>query len=185
MKLPGTLIEVPSADRDIAATTLDRIFLGGGLVLSQIGNLTGLELYIVQNWVKRGFLAPPVRKQYSRRQFCRIVIINMLRDILPLDTVIHLLSYINGHLDDESDDLIDDSELYSRYVNLHLEIGDREVTEEELERAIDHAIEGYCAPKEGACERLRVVLRTMAYARIAGYWKAKAEGALGKIGKAQ
>ena len=185
MKLPGTCIDMPSADRDIAATTLDSIFLGGGLVLSQIGNLTGLELYIVKNWVKRGFLSPPVRKQYSRRQFCRIVIINMLRDTLPLDTVLHLLSYINGTLNDESDDLIDDSELYSRYVNLHLEIGERDVTEDELERAIDSAVEGYCEPKEGACERLRLVLRTMAYAHISGYWKRKAEDALGEIGKAQ
>lgn len=174
-----------SPDRDIAKTTLDSIFLGGGLVLSQIGNLTGLELYIIQNWVKRGFLSPPVRKQYSRRQFCRIVIINMLRDTLPLDTVLHLLSYINGALNDESDDLIDDSELYSRYVNLHLAIGEREVSEEELEKAIDEAVDGYCEPVDGACDRLRLVLRTMAYAHISGYWKRKAESALGEIGKTQ
>ena len=183
MKLPGTCIDMPSNDKDVAKTTLDSIFLGGGLVLSQIGNLTGLELYIIQNWVKRGFLSPPVRKQYSRRQFCRIVIINMLRDTLPLDTVLKLLSYINGSLNDESDDLIDDSELYSRYVNLHLSISLREVSKEALEKAIDEAVEGYCEPCEGACERLRVVLRVMAYAHISGYWKRKAEDSLEMIGQ--
>ena len=47
-------------------------------MLSQVASLTGLEPYVIQNWVRRGFVAPPERKRYSRRQFSRIVLINML-----------------------------------------------------------------------------------------------------------
>ncbi|MFR8526814.1 MAG: MerR family transcriptional regulator [Flavonifractor plautii] len=28
-------------------------------MLSQVASLTGLEPYVIQNWVRRGFVAPP------------------------------------------------------------------------------------------------------------------------------
>lgn len=63
-------------------------------------------------------MAPPERKRYSRRQFSRIVLINMLKDSMQLDKICALLSYVNGELDDESDDLIDDFQLYLYIVRL-------------------------------------------------------------------
>lgn len=87
-------------------------------MLSQVASLTGLEPYVIQNWVRRGFVAPPERKRYSRRQFSRIVLINMLKDSMQLDKICALLSYVNGELDDESDDLIDDFQLYLYIVRL-------------------------------------------------------------------
>lgn len=74
-------------------------------MLSQVSQLTGLEPHVIQNWVKRGFVSPPERKKYSRRQFCRILFINMLKDVLQLEKICQLLSYVNGALADESDDL--------------------------------------------------------------------------------
>ena len=106
--LPGTTIAVDWNRPEEAETLLNSLFLAGGLMLSQVASLTGLEPYVIQNWVRRGFVAPPERKRYTRRQFSRIVLINMLKDSMQLDKICALLSYVNGELDDESDDLIDD-----------------------------------------------------------------------------
>ena len=116
--LPGTTIPVDWSRPEEAETRLNSLFLAGGLMLSQVASLTGLEPYVIQNWVRRGFAAPPERKRYSRRQFCRIVLINMLKDSMQLDKICTLLSYVNGELDDESDDLIDDAQLYLYFVRL-------------------------------------------------------------------
>ena len=104
--LPGTTIAVDWNRPEEAETLLNSLFLAGGLMLSQVASLTGLEPYVIQNWVRRGFVAPPERKRYSRRQFSRIVLINMLKDSMQLDKICALLSYVNGELDDKSDDLI-------------------------------------------------------------------------------
>ena len=116
--LPGTTIAVDWNRPEEAETLLNSLFLAGGLMLSQVASLTGLEPYVIQNWVRRGFVAPPERKRYSRRQFSRIVLINMLKDSMQLDKICALLSYVNGELDDESDDLIDDFQLYLYIVRL-------------------------------------------------------------------
>ena len=118
MKLPGTIIEVEKLDKESAGIMLRTAFAGGGLMLSQICSLTGIELYTVQNWVKRGFVSPPVGKRYTERQFCRLVIINMLRDCMPIGDITSLLSYINGSLSDEGDDTVSDDNLYLYLVSL-------------------------------------------------------------------
>ena len=41
-------------------------------MLSQVTQVTGLEPYIIQNWVRRGFLAPPKQRKYTRRQLDKI-----------------------------------------------------------------------------------------------------------------
>ena len=116
--LPGTVIEAKLEDADRAQELFRSMFLPGGMVLGQVSNLSGLEPYMIQNWVKRGFLSPPKGKRYSLRQLCRILNINMLRGALPMEKICGLLTYVNGHLNDESDDLIDDSELYFTFVQL-------------------------------------------------------------------
>ena len=93
--LPGTTIPVDWSRPEEAETRLNSLFLAGGLMLSQVASLTGLEPYVIQNWVRRGFVAPPERKRYSRRQFSRIVLINMLKDSMQLDKICALLSYVN------------------------------------------------------------------------------------------
>lgn len=114
--LPGT--NIPREGGKDSAEILDGLFLGGGLVLSQVTQLAGVESYMVQNWVRRGYLTPPEGKRYTKRQFCRIVLINLLRDSLNIGEITDLISRINGQLDDESDDLIDDALLYVYFVRL-------------------------------------------------------------------
>ena len=60
--LPGTTIAVDWNKPEEAETLLNSLFLAGGLMLSQVASLTGLEPYVIQNWVRRGFVAPPERK---------------------------------------------------------------------------------------------------------------------------
>jgi DNA-binding transcriptional MerR regulator len=83
-----------------------------GLMLSQVKELTGLEVSTLQNWVKRGWVSNPRNKRYDRKQVARILIINALRDCMQLENIAFLMQYINGVVDDRSDDIIDESELY-------------------------------------------------------------------------
>ena len=116
--IPGTTLTAPRANADRTDEMFSSMFLAGGMVLSQIASITGLEPYAIQNWVKRGFLSPPVNKRYTMEQLCRILIINMLKGALPMEKICSMLTYINGNLADESDDIIDDTVLYFMFVKL-------------------------------------------------------------------
>ena len=76
--LPGTSIEIQNMTRGCSKQLFDSIFVTGGITLSQVCIMTGLEPYLVQNWVRRKFLSPPKGRLYSQSQFSRIVIINRI-----------------------------------------------------------------------------------------------------------
>jgi hypothetical protein len=152
-RLPGTTIEA-ELSTGAAERALTPLFYSGGLVLSQVSLITGLEGYIIQNWVKRQFLPPPVRKKYSRRQLCRILCINVLKDTFTLEQTATLLGYINGVLADESDDLIDDSLLYTYFVDCLAETGD-------TKSVIERVTRDYTSPNPDADGRLFQVLEIM------------------------
>ena len=114
--IPGTTLEAQRENADRTDELFAPMFLAGGLALSQVSSITGLESYTIQNWVKRGFLPPPVNKRYNMEQVCRIITINMLKGALSLEQICSLIGYINGSLSDESDDIIDDSQLYFMFV---------------------------------------------------------------------
>ena len=164
--LPGTTIEVSEMCKGTSRRLFDGIFAAGGITLSQVSVVTDLEPYRIQNWVKRGFVPSPQRRQYTRNQFARIVIINMLCDSLQLDRICELLSYINGNLRDESDDVIDDSELYHRYTDMIAETGGI-VSHATIRQAAKQAAADYAEPIPGARERLEKTLLVMAYAHYA------------------
>lgn len=178
--LPGTVLEIRSEEAVHLDTAFRSMFLGGDIALSQVSCITGLEPYTIQNWVKRGYLPPPVRKRYSQRQLCRILIINMLRSALPLEKICGLLQYINGHLDDEADDLIDDTQLYFLFVRLasrHRQMKDS-VGREDFLRQI---MEDYNDPQPDAKERVENVLRIMLTAWAASQLRQSAERLVAKL----
>lgn len=164
LTLPGTTIEVSRFDKGISRTMFDGIFAAGGITLSQVSVMTGLEPYDVQNWVKRGFVSSPVGRVYSKDQFARIVIINLLRETLSLPDIIKMLKYINGVLSDESDDMISDSELYHKYVDMTA--GSDPDGEGNTAYDVKNAVKDYKEPMPGAKKRLETVLGVMAYAHI-------------------
>ena len=178
--IPGTVLSCPIEEASRISERFAAMFLGGDIVLSQVVGITGLESYAVQNWVKRGFLSPPRRKRYTQRQLCRIININMLRSVLPMERICGLLTYINGHLDDESDDIIDDSQLYFMFVRLAARVGsvnDAAVWEE----CIAAELKGYEEPVPGAAERVEKVLRIMLTAWASVCLQKKAEQMLNTL----
>jgi DNA-binding transcriptional MerR regulator len=158
--LPGTTLTLK--EQDDCIKTLDGIFAAGGLVLSQVTALLGVEGYSVQNWIKRQFVSPPVNKKYSRRQFCRLAIINLLKDSLSISEIVGLLSYVNGQLDDESDDIVGDEQFYEYFVTTLLLSPRR--TAESFEEAARLALADYKEPVEMGKERLISALTIMGVA---------------------
>jgi hypothetical protein len=158
--IPGTVL----TDRRSAADQIENLFssllLAGGLSLSQVASVTGLESHTIQNWVKRGFLAPPQGKKYDLEQLCRIINLNLLKGSLSLEQGCDLMTYINGCLADESDDLVPDSRLYFMFVRLAARA--RQVGgDKEWEDALEEITADYAEPVPGAREKLLKVLKIM------------------------
>lgn len=179
--IPGTVIPADRSRPDAMQERIRSMFLAGGMVRSQVATATGLEPHAVQNWVKRGFLAPPVDKRYTCRQFCRILIINMLKNALPMEKICGLLSYINGNLDDESDDSIDDTQLYFAFLQLAATY-DGEITDRErLKQCIHRSLAGYREPIPGAKQRVEQVLEIMLVAWWASQLQSRAQNMLSAL----
>ena len=164
--IPGTVLQADRRDAQRIPQQMEALFFGGGITLSQVTSITGLEAHTVQNWVKRGFLTSPVGKRYTLRQLCRILNINMLRGAMPIERICRLLSHVNGQLDDESDDMIDDSELYFMFVQLAARMKEL-YGPEAVEQALEKHLADYEEPVPGARERVREVLRIMLTAHLA------------------
>ena len=172
--IPGTVLERPRQEAEQIEDMFCTMFLAGGMVLSQISELAGIEPYAVQNWVKRGFLTPPEHKRYSLQQLCRVLNINCLKNILPMEQIVGLLRYVNGQLDDASDDLIDDAQLYFMFVRLAARAKDL-YQENEREALLEKALANYQEPVPGAKKRVKRVLQIMLTAWLAARMRQEAE----------
>ena len=178
--IPGTVLVMPRSEAVHIEEQFSSLFLAGGISLSQVSGITGLETYTVQNWVKRGFLTAPEKKRYSLPQLCRIININMLKSVLPMERVCSLLGYINGQLDDSSDDLIDDAMLYFLFVRLAVRM--RELDQaDDRDTLLEKALEQYQEPVPGAKERVKKVLRIMLTAWLAARMRQEAEQMLTQL----
>ena len=178
--IPGTVLTVPQEDIAHIPEQFKAMFLPGGMVLSQISAITGLECHTIQNWVKRGFLTPPENKRYTLRQLCRIIHINMLKTVMPLEKICHLLSFVNGQLDNETDDMIDDSDLYFIFVGLAAKAQALYRTEDR-ETVLDSALADYKEPVPGAKLRVKETLRIMLTAWLAARMTQEAERMLQQL----
>lgn len=174
--IPGTVLSAKREDAKYIEQQFTSMFFGGGIVLSQVAGVTGLEPYTVQNWVKRELLPPPDHKRYNMNQLCRIITINMLKKVLPMERICGLLAYINGDLDDDSDDLIDDSRLYFLFVRLAAHFATI-YDPSGQDAAIETALQGYQEPVPGAKERVEKVLRVM----LTAWAAAQLHGAVEKM----
>ncbi len=166
-RFPGTTVEISKPQLGASRVLFDGIFTTGGITLSQVCIMTGLEPYLVQNWVKRGFVSSPVGRVYSKEQFARVVIINMLREVLQIEKICKLISVIAGDPHDTLDDLISDDELYHRYVDM-LASGEINMNQpSDVERAAQDATEDFCERSAGEQKKLVKILKVMLYAHAA------------------
>ena len=180
--IPGTVLQIERADAEHIEDIFASMFLAGNIALSQVVSITGLEAYTVQNWVKRGLLSPPERKRYSMYQLCRIININMLKGVLPMERICSMLGYINGQLNDESDDVIDDSQLFFLFVKLAARSKELFMPQDS-ERLLEQYLEDYQEPIAGAKQRVKKVLRVMLTAWLAARMQQAAEEFLDNMNK--
>ena len=179
--IPGTVLTGCRQHPEEAENAIRSMFLAGGMVRSQVASVTGLESHAVQNWVKRGFVSPPVGKKYTCRQLCRILIINMLKSALTMESICGLLSYINGQLDDESDDAIDDSDLYFAFLRVAAAYRGLASDRDALVRCITESLTDYREPAPGAKERVAKVIHIMVTAWASARLQREAEGLLAAL----
>ena len=178
--IPGTVVKIQKENADLVQEQLCAMFLTGGITLSQVTGITGLEPHTVQNWVKRGFLSPPQKKRYTLQQLCRILNINLLRGALPLEQICSLLTYINGALDKEEDDIIDDAALYFLFVRLAARAKQLD-DPAAWEKAMGDALADYREPVPGAKVRIEKALRIMLTAWISSRMRQSAEQMLKEL----
>jgi len=178
--IPGTTLTGKRSDADRTDGLFQSMFLAGGLTLSQVSTITGLEPYTIQNWVKRGFLAPPQSKKYNMEQVCRLININILKGNMPLEQIVTLMRYLNGSLVDESDDLVDDTMLFFLFVKLAARaryIGGTQAWDD----ALVQITEDYREPIPGAREKLIKVLKIMLTIWCANQLKVQADKMLEEL----
>lgn len=176
-KFPGT--QVPISEVPL----LQGIFtVTGGITLSQVCEITGLEAGAVHNWIKRGYVNPPIGRKYSKSQVARIILINMLRETLALEKIAKVLSHANGDLLDRSDDIMDDSDIYNCLCDILIPAEKNEVIDiRELFIRTDKYLNHYEEPCPGAKDRLELVLKIIICAWESAYFKKYADHLIGKI----
>ena len=146
-----------------------------GLTLGQVCAITGLEACTLQNWVRRGFVARPVRKKYYARQLARILLISALRSSMPIDRIGELMTLVNGDTEDNGDDIISEEKLYDDLCEVIRRSGEQIPDREKLAQRIEEVTADYVGPTPEAAGRRRLALAVMAQAYLAARMKQGAE----------
>ena len=167
--IPGTIKNKAEMGGHTGIDFLDKIFyISDGVMLTQIRDISGVDGSTLQNWVKRGWIGTTVNKRYCKDQLARILIINMLRDAMLLERIDFLLHYINGKINDKSDDIISDSMLYDYICKIYDKFCEQRLeTTEELNDLICREVSAYDEPIEGARNRLAKALNIILIAYFA------------------
>ncbi len=178
--IPGTTLTGKRSDAGRTDGLFQSLFLAGGLTLSQVASITGLESYTIQNWVKRKFLSPPLNKRYTMEQVCRIININILKGNMPLEQIVQLMAYLNGDLADESDDLVDDTLLFFLFVKLAAQ-AETLTDMTAMDDALIQVTQDFREPIPGTREKLKTVLKVMLIVWQANRLKAQADSILNQL----
>ncbi len=154
--IPGTILSREQMDGLTGKAFLNRVFyVSDGVMLAQIRKIAGIDGSTLQNWTKRGWVASSPSKRYDMDQVAHILLINMLRSCVQLDRIAWLLQYVNGDINDESDDIIRETELYD-LICMTLDRLEYETlcTGQVISGAISDVLRGYNETVVGARERL-------------------------------
>lgn len=164
--IPGTTL----AFNDVAADNCFSLIaplltITKGLTLAQVRELTGLETSTIQNWIKRGWVKNPEEKRYGEEQTMRIILINMMRGSMQMEQIAFLMNYINGSVEDRSDDILPDRELFDILCSIIYECEQNAVYDtKELDMAIDSHLKRVTLRDDVSRTRLRTALRAMVLA---------------------
>jgi hypothetical protein len=175
--IPGTVLKKDAFDGISGKEFLDKVFFfSGGLMLGQIREIAGVDGSTLQNWVKRGWLGNTVNKKYSKEQLARILIINMMKSSMMLEKIDFILHYINGSIEDTSDDIISEAELYGYICDIYDVYTEEGYSEShELKETINAVTSAkYVEPYKGAKERLDRALEIIIVAYFASIVSSRA-----------
>jgi len=154
----------------------------GGLSLSQVCAVTGLESSTIQNWVKRGWVAHPKGKRYEEIHIARILIINALKECIKLEHIALLMSYVNGPAENAGEVIIKESELYNFLRDALDRMGQADdLSRGGVESVAEAVIKDYTGPTEDAHVRIRKTLSLMIYACVCTDVKRRTEAMMGQI----
>lgn len=181
--IPGTKLNKADMGNVTGLEFLSKVFyISEGVMLSQIREVSGIDGSTLQNWTKRGWVANARLKKYNIDQVAHILIINMLRSCIQLDHIAFLLQYINGKIEDTSDDIIRDSILYD-YICRILEALTREDTASKatIKAVIAEQIADYEEAMPGARDRLATALEIIVTAYYAALIKKSSDEMLAHL----
>lgn len=175
---PGMTVETTKLTKGASRQLFDGLFAAGGITLSQLCGLTGLEPYVIQNWVKRRFVSPPVGRSYGREQLAVVVLINLLKDALQIERICGLVDAVRGVPGDKSDDLCCFEALYHGYVDLLSEGFPDAQKEEAIKEAATRASAQLLPADNAARRKLASVYEVILYAHVSTVYRRKAEARL-------
>lgn len=154
----------------------------GGLSLSQVCAVTGLEGSTIQNWVKRGWVAHPLGKKYEEVHISRILIINALKECIKLEHIALLMSYVNGSPDNADDDIIKESALYNYLCDALQKMGQvNDHSRGGIESVVEVVIKDYRGPRADSRIRIRNALTVMIFACVCTDVKRRTEAMMEQI----
>ena len=86
--IPGTVVDRTKMNGAAGESFLDKVFyITEGIMLTQVREITGIDGTTLQNWLKRGWVASPKGKYYTKEHLARILLIAMMRDTMQLARV--------------------------------------------------------------------------------------------------
>lgn len=183
--IPGTILNRKDMGDVTGMEFLNKIFyISDGVMLTQIREISGIDGSTLQNWTKRGWVANARLKRYNIDQVAHILIINMLRSCMQLDKIAFLVSYINGRLYDETDDIIRDSQLYDyicRILDRLMNAGEVSKDNSTLRDTIEEITSDYVEKVGGARKRLNTALEIIIIAYYASIIKSHSDEMVDKL----
>ena len=183
--IPGTILNRKDMGDVTGLEFLNKIFyISDGVMLTQIREISGIDGSTLQNWTKRGWVANARLKRYNIDQVAHILIINMLRSCMQLDKIAFLVSYINGRVYDESDDIIRDSQLYDYICTILdklMNAGKISPDGDTLKETIEKTTSNYEEKVSGARRRLNTALEIIIIAYYASIIKSHSDTMVDKL----
>jgi hypothetical protein len=183
--IPGTILNRKDMGDVTGLEFLNKIFyISDGVMLTQIREISGIDGSTLQNWTKRGWVANARLKRYNIDQVAHILIINMLRSCMQLDKIAFLVSYINGRVYDETDDIIRDSQLYDyicRILDKLMKAGEISPDSTTLKSTIEKITSDYEEKVTGARRRLNTALEIIIIAYYASIIKSYSDDMVDKL----
>lgn len=173
--LPGTALPYDDrAGNDTYALIAPIVSATGGISLSQLSQITGIEGTTIQNWVKRGWVTPSSNKKYGERSVVRILLINIMRGTLKLEDVTKVMKIVNGDVIDIRDDILYDTKLYNLLCSVIYEAeAGRLYSGDEIRSQVAHHLPDDISGRERTV--LENVVLIMVQSAISGYFRQLAE----------